>query len=330
MLNIYLTVDTELWPYSEGWPVRALPPDKTLFDEEIAACFYGKTFQGEFGLPFQIEQLNRYGLKATYFLEPLFADRAGSNHLADVVDLIQCNDQEVQLHLHTEWLSEIHDPAIPSRFKQYMHQFTLDEQVAMIAKGIRSLQAAGVKNIHAFRAGSYGANRDTLRAAAQNGLLFDSSYNPCYLGEDCKIDLDEQTLQPLKVEGIWEFPISFFQDYPGHQRHTQLAACSLGEMRTALLDAWRAGWFSFVIVLHSFELVKGRAAGVLSLPDRLNIDRFCRLCKFLADHTDKFRTALFSELDPEAIPEIKPMKVLRSRPYHTAIRYAEQIFSRLA
>ncbi|MDF0679263.1 MAG: hypothetical protein P0107_09575, partial [Nitrosomonas sp.] len=137
MLNIYLTVDTELWPYSEGWPVRALPPDKTLFDEEIAACFYGKTFQGEFGLPFQIEQLNRYGLKATYFLEPLFADRAGSNHLADVVDLIQCNDQEVQLHLHTEWLSEIHDPAIPSRFKQYMHQFTLDEQVAMIAKGIR-------------------------------------------------------------------------------------------------------------------------------------------------------------------------------------------------
>ena len=159
MLNVYLTVDTELWPYSEGWPVRALSLDKITFNEEIAACFYGKTSEGEFGLPYQLEQLNRYGLKATYFLEPLFADRAGSNHLTDVVDLIQRNNQEVQLHLHTEWLSEIHDPTIPSHFRQYMHQFTLDEQRALIAKGIRSLQAVGVKKLHAFRAGSYGANR---------------------------------------------------------------------------------------------------------------------------------------------------------------------------
>ena len=328
MLNVYLTVDTELWPYSEGWPVTALSLDKTAFDEEIAACFYGKTSEGEFGLPYQIEQLNRYGLKATYFLEPLFADRADSNYLADLVDLIQCNYQEVQLHLHTEWLSEIHDPTIPPRFKQYMHQFTLDEQIALIAKGIRSLRIAGVEKLHAFRAGGYGANRDTLRAVAQNGLLFDSSCNPCYLGEDCKIKLDKQLLQPFKLEGIWELPITFFQDYPGHQRHAQLASCSAEEMETALLDAWRQDWFSFVIVLHSFELVKNRSAGKLSSPDKLNINRFNHLCKFLSDHTDKFRTALFSELDPTSIPEIKSPKILRSRPHHTIRRFAEQAYSR--
>jgi len=328
MLNVYLTVDTELWPYSEGWPVTALSQDQIIFDEEIAACFYGKTSEGEYGLPYQIEQLNRYGLKATYFLEPLFADRVGGNYLADIVNLIQCNKQEVQLHLHTEWLSEIYDSTIPDHFKQYMHQFTLDEQITLIAKGIRSLQAAGVKELHAFRAGSYGANRDTLRAAARNGLMFDSSYNPCYLGEDCRIDLNEQLLQPCKIEGIWEFPISFFQDYPGHWRHAQLAACSAKEMETALLDAWRQGWFSFVIVLHSFELVKGRSAGRLSLPDKLNINRFNHLCKFLSDHTDKFKTALFSEFDPTIVPEIRPQKILHSRLHHTIKRYAEQVHSR--
>lgn len=328
MLNVYLTVDTELWPYSDGWPVRALSPYKIAFDEEIAACFYGKTSEGEFGLPYQIERFNQYGLKATYFLEPLFADRIGSNHLADIVDLIQRNDQEVQLHLHTEWLSEIYDPTIPVHFKQYMHQFTLDEQVTLIAKGIRSLQAAGVKELHAFRAGGYGANRDTLRAVAQNKLLFDSSYNSCYLGEDCKIDLNEQLLQPCKIEGVWEFPISFFQDYPNHWRHVQLAACSTKEMETVLLNAWRQGWFSFVIVLHSFELVKGRSIGNLSLPDKLNISRFNHLCKFLSDHPDKFRTTLFSELDPITIPEIRPQKILYSRLHHTIKRYAEQIHSR--
>jgi len=42
--------------------------------------FYGETAEGDFGLPYQIEQLNRYGLKATYFLEPLFADRVGHKY----------------------------------------------------------------------------------------------------------------------------------------------------------------------------------------------------------------------------------------------------------
>lgn len=328
MLNVYLTVDTELWPYSDGWPVTALSPNKTSFDEEVAACFYGETAEGGFGLPYQIRLLNQHDLKATYFVEPLFADRVGHEHLVDVVDLIQHGGQEVQLHLHTEWLSEIHDPTIPAHFKQYMHQFTLDEQVALIAKGMRSLQAARVKKLHAFRAGSYGANQDTLRAVAQNGLLFDSSYNPCYLGEDCKIDLNELLLQPYKIENAWEFPISFFQDYPNHWRHAQLAACSTKEMETALLDAWRQGWFSFVIVLHSFELVKGRNAGKLSTPDKLNISRFNHLCKFLSEHTDKFRTAVFSELDPVTIPVIKSPKILHSRVHHTIKRYAEQICSR--
>lgn len=50
MLNVYLTVDTELWPYSEGWPVTALSPGKTTFDEEIAACFYGKIAIRQFPL----------------------------------------------------------------------------------------------------------------------------------------------------------------------------------------------------------------------------------------------------------------------------------------
>lgn len=330
MLNVFLTVDTEIWPYSDGWPVRALPANKTQFEAEIAACIYGKTAAGDFGLPYQIEQLNQHGLKATFFLEPLFADRAGNQHLADIVNLIQHNGQEVQLHLHTEWLSEIHDPTIPTHFKQYMHQFTLDEQTALIAKGMRSLQAAGAIDLRAFRAGSYGANRDTLRAAAKNGLSFDSSYNPCYLEKDCQIDLNQTLLQPSRIEGLWEFPVSFFQDYPGHQRHAQLAACSFNEMKTALLDAWQAGWFSFVIVLHGFELVKNRNPDTPCLPDKRNIDRFQRLCGFLAEHTDKFCTATFSTLDTSTIPEIKEAKVLRSRIRHTAWRYAEQALARIA
>lgn len=246
MLNVFLTIDTEIWPLSQGWPVKALPPDKSSFNEEIAAYIYGTTTQGDYGLPFQTHLLKEYGLKATYFVETLFSNRAGVATLTNVVSLIQNHGHEVQLHLHTEWLSEIRDPEIPTQFKQFIHQSLLDEQTALIRKGVRDLYAAGVQNVQAFRAGNYGANLDTLHALSRNGILYDTSYNPCYLKSGCDIHTNQLLLQPAKIDEIWEFPISYFQDYPGHRRHAQLCACSFYELKTALLDAWKAGWFSFV------------------------------------------------------------------------------------
>ena len=53
------------------------------------------------------------------------------------------------------------------------------------------------------------------------------------------------------VEKLALRPLS---DYPGHVRPAQLGACSFQELKAALLQAWRAGWYSFVIVWHGFEL----------------------------------------------------------------------------
>jgi hypothetical protein len=329
LLNVFLTIDTEIWPHSPGWPVKPLPSDKCDFTEEIAAYIYGTTPKGDFGLPYQTRQFKEHGLKANYFVETLFSERSGDSTLTDVVNLIQNHDHEVQLHLHTEWLSEISDRNIPAQFREFMHQYSLDEQTALIKKGIQNLHAAGVENIHAFRAGSYGANLDTLRALLQSGILYDTSYNPCYLGSDCTIQTNQLLLQPEKIEGIWEFPISFFQDYPGHRRHAQLCACSFYELKTALLDAWKNGWFSFVVVLHSFELVKKREDSLLPLPDKIAIERFQLLCDFLSANRDKFNTALFSEIDTNIIPKGQPVRPLRSRFIHTACRFAEQGLGRL-
>ncbi len=187
MLNVFLTIDTEIWPHSQGWPVKELPSDKSDFTEEIATYIYGTTPKGDFGLPYQVQKFKEHGLKANYFVETLFSSRVGSTTLTDIVSLIQNYGHDVQLHLHTEWLSEIRDQDVPAKFKEFMHQFSLDEQTALIKKGIQNLHAAGVENVHAFRAGSYGASLDTLRALLQNGILYDTSYNPCYLGSDCAI-----------------------------------------------------------------------------------------------------------------------------------------------
>src|SRR5207248_4475141 len=101
----------------------------------------------------------------------------------------------------------------------------------------------------------------------------------------------EAPLIPWQEHGVHEFPVSIFRDWPGHWRPAQLCACSSGEMEHALDTAERRGWPAFVIVWHSFELIKRLKAR----PDPIMLRRFRRLCGFLQKHRDRFETRVFSE-----------------------------------
>lgn len=328
-LQVFITVDTELWPFASGWPVAALPAEKSDFSGEIAGYFQGRTKLGAFGVPYQLDVLRRYGLKATYFVEALFADKVGAVALRDIVQTVQAGGQEVQLHIHSEWLRELRDAMLPPVFKQHIRQFGEDEQTALIARGIENLRAAGVREVCAFRAGNYGADRVTLRALARCGIRFDTSYNACYLHSACGIATERPLLQPSRLEGIVELPVSCFTDYPGHLRPAQLCACSFAEMRAMLLRAREAGWRTFVIVLHGFELVRHVREPSRRRPDRINIDRFERLCAFLAENPARFQTMHFADIDLERLGLDGSPHALRSRLSRTGWRVVEQLASRL-
>jgi len=327
MLNVFITIDTEIWPFSPDWPTRPFSSRPRDFSREVEAYIYGKTPEGEFGVPYQAQLLEDNGLAATFFVESLYAGVAGMGHLKDTVRLIQSKRQDVQLHVHTEWLGEITDSALPPEFKQNIKEFTVAEQTQIIAAGLRNLEAAGAENPCAFRAGNYGANFDTLRALAKNGIAFDSSHNTCYLGKTCDMPTPEPLLQPESLYGVHEFPVSFFSDYPGHYRHLQLCACSSLEVKNALLQAWRNEWYSIVLVLHSSELVKIHEGKVT--PDRTQIRRFQELCTFLATHTDKFSTPIFSALDPKTASIPGELTPLKSPVHYTMHRFAEQLAARV-
>lgn len=329
MLNVFLTVDTEIWPFSPGWPVKPLPEGKADYAQEIDAYILGKTRKGAFGLPYQMDVLDRHGLKAVYFVEALFASVVGIDALARIVSLIQDHGHEVQLHVHTEWLGEIGGADLPAQFRQHIRQFTEDEQAQIIARAIANLQQAGARNLCAYRAGNFGANFDTLRALARNGIRYDSSHNACFLDAECHLRTGEPLLQQAVIEGVYEFPVSTFSDYPGHLRPAQLCATSFREMKTALLQAWREGWHSFVIVWHGFELIRHVREPGRQTPDWINVRRLEQLSGFLAANRDKFRSAVFSAIDEHAIPQAQALRPLKSVPWHTAWRYAEQMASRL-
>jgi len=74
-----------------------------------------------------------------------------------------------------------------------------------------------------------------------------------------------------------------------------------------------------MLLLSPFQLI-------LALRGR---GRFGQFCRFLADHSDKFRTAGFQDLDPRSIPLDRQVAPLQSNAVRTAIRYGQQITRRI-
>ena len=318
MLNVFITVDTE---------IRAGQADLTqtelrcIMDRDI----YGKTSVGDYGLPFLLRTLNAHGLLSACFVEPIFASAVGTEALADVVGLVREAGHEVQLHTHTEWVEELPEILGPGRIGENMKDFTEDEQHRLIELGLSNLRSVGISQVRAFRAGNYGADFNTLRALARHGILFDTSYNHSYLGRSCGLLTESPVLQPERLEGVVEIPVNFFCDWPGHYRHTQLCACSFDELAHTLMLAWQRGWYSFVIVAHSFELLNPSRTG----HDPIVVERLEKLCRFLAGHPDKFNVRGFDDLDPDDVPLPSHALPLNSSPWRTARRVGEQLSRRV-
>jgi hypothetical protein len=318
MVNVFLTVDTEIW--CNGW--KNLDAE---FPDAFRRYVYGPTKHGDYALPIQFEILRDHGLKAVFFVEPLFSARFGKEPLAEIVGLVNEAGQEIQLHAHTEWIDEARRDDLPriDHKRQHLRYFAREEQAQIIAAGLRYLREAGAEKINAFRAGSFGFNADTLPALRANGVPFDSSYNPTQFGADSGVATGRVLRGPLTSEGITEYPMTCFDDGRGKLRHTQLGACSFQEMSNMLLQAAEKEYSSFVILSHNFEMLNSTK----TRPDHIVTRRFRRLCEFLARHRDLFEVRGFHGLNPGANSPDKPL--LHSNVLATGFRTAEQLWRRV-
>ncbi len=317
-VRVFLTVDTEFWP--AGWD---LSPDSVA--KAVEADVYGLTPEGEYGIRYQMDELDRHGLKAVFLIESLSAHCCDPAHLARIVGDVQGRGHDAQLHLHTEWAHRSDPPLIAGALRMNLRDFSLDEQTLLLDRALALLREAGAESVRAFRAGNYGANLDTLRALARLGIPFDTSHNTAFMGRTCDMPTEAPLLQPTELHGVLEFPIGFFRDWPGHVRHVQLAACSESELRMVMEAAWREGWYSLVIVSHSFELVDAeRRKG-----DATMLRRHRWLCRYLAENRDRFVTSTFADLERAAVPQPAPASVPRSHPGRTALRILGQACRRI-
>jgi hypothetical protein len=315
MLDVFLTIDVEIW--CDGWQ---------NIDEKFPAAYrkyiHGTTPTGEFGLPYQLKVLNDHGLTGVFFVEPLFSARFGAQALADIVGLIEGAGHEVQLHLHTEWVDEASRPLLPKIGikRQYMRCFSRAEQAMLINAGAAMLHDAGARRVNAFRAGSFGFNRDTLLALADNSIEFDSSYNASMFGTDSGVMPGVRMTEPTDCEGVHEYPMTVFDDGTTSLRHAQLTSCSFSEIEGLLWQALEKGRSAFVLLSHSFELLNSAKDRV----DPVVLARLHKLCAFLDKNRDSFRASGFDGLSPSSARS-QPAP-LASPLYRTGLRMAQQAY----
>ena len=313
MLDVFFSVDVEVW--CDGWD---------NLDEKFPDAFrryvYGQTARGDFGLPYTLQVLRDYDLKGVFFVEPLFSTRFGSQPLEEIVGLIRDGGQEIQLHLHPEWVDESVEPLLKniSGKRQHLRYYSCVEQEILVAAGKRLIAQAGGGECTAFRAGSFGFNRDTLKALVANDIRFDSSYNATIFGLDSGVAPGQVMVDAFECEGVQEYPMTVYDDGTASLRHVQLTACSHREMEGLLWQALESGRRTFMILSHNFELLnKSRLR-----PDDVVVSRFRQLCAFLDRNRDSFKVRGFEGLSPD--PVMQQPAPLKSPVWKTAMRVLEQ------
>ena len=309
--RVLLTIDTELvWRHHHaglGWEenyARSVEPAGV-------------------GLGFQLVLLRDHGLKAVFFVDPMPAMLFGLDPVKRIVDAVLGAGQDVQLHLHPMWCGARLDGGVDpgAEFELCGHDFA--EQKVLIAEARALLVEAGAPPPIAFRAGSYAANDDTLRALADLGLRYDSSHNGCEAPWPSAISLPAAEIGPVDHCGVTEIPVSQLVQPRGGLRHLQLCAVSLAEMRGAIDHAVAARHPLVTLVSHSFELARRDGLG----PNRIAVRRFERLCRLLEARADTAPTAHFADLNglgtgTGAVPATGSVVA-------TAHRMAEQLWSNM-
>ena len=311
MTRVFLTIDTELtWRHH----VAGLDID-TIVHRSLEPAGVG--------VGWQLEQLRRHDLKATFFVDPMPALVYGLDWVKRVVAAVLEAGQEVQLHLHPNWTRAQAGDRGTHYAAFELTDYDYDEQLDLLAGAADLLTAAGAPDPIAFRAGSYAASDDTLAALAALGFVYDSSHNGAEHPWPSAVGLPPRQIAPIEHRGVIEVPVTLIEDRAGHLRHFQICALSSTEMGAALDHAARARHAAVTVVGHGFELAN--RAGTRA--NGIHVRRFTQLCEMLAEHRPSLVTCHFADRPEMALGQDD--RPLRPSLIRTGLRQAEQLWSNL-
>lgn len=236
--------------------------------------------------------LSSYKLPGVFFADVYESSYLGEEPLRNACKNICDACHEIGLHTHPEWH---YDPS-----KINMWQYSLEEQIQIIADGLRLLKSwlPCYKPI-CHRAGAYGLNFDTIKALNASGISVDSS--AFYGHPNCK--LSSGSNKAKLQHNILEVPVTIFKriNYRkllnsmvySHQEliKTDIDWASLDELKFFVKEAKAHNIRIMNLFMHSYSFVQFSSDFSYFKPDRQDIEKFKYFLAFAkADPEIKFVT----------------------------------------
>jgi hypothetical protein len=223
-------------------------------------------------------QLQARGWSGTFFLNVYEHKRFGAEKLKEIALRLQRAGQDVELHTHPQ---DAYDVA-----RWGMHQYSLDEQTAIVRDGVRLLESWIGQPVVAHRAGAYSANENTLTALERSGILLDSSV--FWQNENNHFgSIPFLRNRPTLRGRVLEIPITVYErdDVPGWLDGVTPPSTSVrkidadwfvteAEMHSAIDKMVSAQPPTLVLFLHSFSLMSEKPVAGKPMLDRHSVDMF--------------------------------------------------------
>jgi peptidoglycan/xylan/chitin deacetylase (PgdA/CDA1 family) len=292
--GVFFTFDVEC-SMGGAWAdpdLRPISPSRGMMGQ------YGDEY---YGIPMICEILDRYDIKATFFLEP-FNDALGyPGETEPVCQYLVEHGQDVQLHIHPgHYHYGLYRSGKPYKQTDQIADLPSELQKQLIGEGVELINRWTGKKPIAFRAGNMGASEETLKNLPGAGLWIDSSYTFPYVGGQCLFPEGALYNGSKWYGDVLEVALSGFQQptFPGllPSKPVDLMGSSFEECRDAVQMICKAG-ADAVVILHSFSLFKVKDkqynGGKLN---RIVTQRFERFCQWLGANRDMFPDRTFDEL----------------------------------
>ncbi len=246
MKDIILTIDTE----------GPRGSDPVLYQ------IWGKVGNDQYyGIPKIIEVCDRYNIRALFFVDIPEIWDCGYDKIKEVVLFIKEKGHDVGMHVHPHHM--------PNETRHFLFDYTKEEQYDIIKKCTDKFVEICGEAPESFRAGKYGANRDTLDIIAELGYKYD--FSEFYSNKWCGIKPEIAYILPQVYKTIIEYPVTIFKSIElwGHMRYDKLEVTNDYHETCHILKQYSETDKNEVITLfmHSFSLIN-----YLDTPDNPTIN----------------------------------------------------------
>lgn len=241
----------------------------------------GDTGMGHYGIEYIMDLFDEVQARVLFFVDFAAAWDYGVDQVEKVVRLILERGHDVGVHIHPDHMGD--------KSRPFLWQYSREEQYDLIARCTELYHKVTGRRPKSFRAGKYGANRDTLDILCELGYQYD--FSQFYHQKWCGIEPPITINAPCQYKQLTEFPVTMHRSFSlfsfVREDKLDVEQMTISEMRYALKQVAKQP-FSMVatLFLHSFSLIDWFDSPDAVKPNPVKIEKCRQAIKAVCDHAD--------------------------------------------